>query len=386
MSDISLMTQHLSEQVARAWQAFDRAADWSYRVTPAAPILFFGDLDAYRASPLRVVTVGLNPSLHEFPSGLPFRRFPLAEGNRGREPSRYLAAMSAYFRTDPYRGWFNAFEPLLNGLAASFYEGAASTALHTDICSPVATDPTWSRLDKADRAALEADGSPLWHMLLENLRPQIVAISVANDHLKRIEFVPRADWKIIHFFYRKADGTPRKRPYEIRTRWYDVGGERSLFVFGTAALKPFQLLSDRQKRKTGELLLMEKSRWPISVASFSSRIRVASTNLTLMAKSVGTGGAETTSGNSCSFTEIGSTITARHKRVTCAHGASGSRNRTSSANSILRKASRTILATFGGRSGCPGIVTGDCITQIRLSSATASFTRTASSHLTERAA
>ena len=251
------MTQHLSEQVARAWQAFDRAAGCSWCVTPAAPILFFGDLDAYRASPLRVMTVGLNPSLHEFPGGLPFRRFPLAEGNRGREPSRYLAAMSAYFRTDPYRGWFNAFEPLLNELAASFYEGAASTALHTDICSPVATDPTWSRLDKADHAALEADGGPLWHMLLEELRPQIVAISVANDHLKRIEFVPRSDWKIIHTFGRKADGGPRSRPYEIRTRWYDVVGERSLFVFGTAALKPFQLLADCQKRKTGELLLRE---------------------------------------------------------------------------------------------------------------------------------
>ena len=257
MSEISVMTRQLSEQVALAWHAFDRAAGCSWCVTPAAPILFFGDLDAYLASPLRVVTVGLNPSLHEFPAGEPFRRFPLAGGNRDREPSRYLAAMSAYFCTDPYRGWFNAFEPLLNGLGASYYEASASTALHTDICSPVASDPTWSRLDKADHAALEADGGPLWHMLLEDLRPQLVAISVAKAHLKRIEFVPKTDWTIIHAFECKADGTPRSRPYEIRTRWYDVGGERSLFGFGTAALKPFQLLADRQKRKTGQLLLKE---------------------------------------------------------------------------------------------------------------------------------
>ena len=245
----------LSEPVARAWHAFDRAAERTCRVTPAVPILFFGHHDAYRASPLRVVTVGLNPSLHEFPTGEPFRRFPLAEDNRDRESSRYLDAMSAYFCTDPYRGWFNAFEPLLNGLGASYYEGGASTALHTDICSPVATDPTWSQLDKADRAALEADGGPLWRMLLKELRPQIVAISVAKAHLKRIKFAPRSDWKIIHTFERKADGGLRARPYEIHARWYDVAEERSLFVFGTAALKPFQLLADFQKRKTGELLL-----------------------------------------------------------------------------------------------------------------------------------
>jgi len=245
--------QLLSNPVALAWQAFDRAADRTCRATPAMPILFFGNLAAYRASPLRVVTVGLNPSLHEFPAGEPFRRFPLADGNR--EPSRYLDAMSAYFCTDPYSAWFNAFEPLLNGLGASYYTGAASTALHTDICSPVATDPTWSRLDKADRAALEAEGGPLWRILLQELRPQIVAISVAKAHLERIEFAAISDWEVVHTFRRKADGKPRSQPYEIRGRWYDVGGARSLFVFGQAAQKPFGTLADSQKQQAGRMLL-----------------------------------------------------------------------------------------------------------------------------------
>ena len=60
------------------------------------PILFFGDLHAYFSSTVRVLSVGLNSSLHEFPTDSPFRRFPLAEGVTVREPEPYLDALSAY--------------------------------------------------------------------------------------------------------------------------------------------------------------------------------------------------------------------------------------------------------------------------------------------------
>ena len=241
---------------ALAWRAFDRASRLPSRVTPAAPILFFGDLHAYRTSPLRVLTVGLNPSLFEFPADEPFQRFPLVGGERGQEPSRYLDAMSAYFRTDPYRSWFRAFEPLLNGTGSSYYESeAACTALHTDICSYVATDPTWSKLPKVDRTALEADGGPLWDTLLRLLRPRIVTLSVARKHLERIEFVPVSEWEIVHVFRRTSSGELRQRPYEVFARWYEVGGERSLFIFGQAAQTPFGLLSDKQKFEIGAIAL-----------------------------------------------------------------------------------------------------------------------------------
>ena len=49
---------YLGVAVETAWRAFDRAADLRSRVTPAVPILFFGDLPAYRSSRLRVLTVG----------------------------------------------------------------------------------------------------------------------------------------------------------------------------------------------------------------------------------------------------------------------------------------------------------------------------------------
>ena len=254
-STASECRRRLARSVERAWEAFDRASSQPSRVTPSVPILFFGDLDAYWTSPLRVVTVGLNPSRHEFPDGDPFRRFPLGGDSSDREPGRYLDAMSAYFVTEPYSNWFNAFEQLLNGAESSYYPNkAGSAALHTDICSPVATAPTWTRLGRSARTALEEDGVPLWHMLLNVLRPQIVLLSVAKDHLGHIEFVPISDWETVHVFERKGDGSPRSRPYEVRARWYDVGDEPSLFAFGQAAQTPFGTLHRNQQHETGEIV------------------------------------------------------------------------------------------------------------------------------------
>lgn len=246
----------LDEVARKAWRAYDKAERLPTRVTPAVPILFFGDLGAYEAAQLRVLTAGLNPSRHEFPSGRPFARFPLLEGEMRRHHDRYISALSSYFRTDPYRAWFSAFEPLLNGAAASYYGGYCSTALHTDICSPVATDPTWSRLGAIDRSTLETDGGPLWHNLLTSLKPHVVVLSVAKRHLERIVFEPMdKEWRIIHAFHRTGTGTPRSRPYEVRARWYNVWSEPSLFVFGAAAQTPFGLISDSQKREAGSMIL-----------------------------------------------------------------------------------------------------------------------------------
>ncbi len=244
----------LGEEVAAAWQSFERAAVLGARVAPAVPILFFGDVGAYLVSPLRVVTVGLNPSRSEFPRDEPFRRFPLAEAAGRGDPGRYLDALSAYFRTDPYRQWFGHFEALLNGMGASYYDGGACTVLHTDICSPVATDPTWSRLGDADRKALAADGVGLWHELLKALRPHVVVLSVAERHLGRIEFDALGAWELVHRIERTGDGALRGRPYEASGCWFDVGGEPSLFVHCPASQTPLGPISKSQRHQLGAIL------------------------------------------------------------------------------------------------------------------------------------
>lgn len=168
-------------------------------------------------------------------------------------PSR--DSLSAYFRTAPYRSWFGAFESLLNGARTSYYGGKLSTALHTDICSPVATDPTWSRLDDAARRILEADGGSLWHELLVPLRPHVVVLWVARRHLSRIQFRPLSKWDVLHRFDRRADGTPRRQPYEIWARWHEVDDAPALFAFGPAAQMPLGQLSAGDKRRAGEIVV-----------------------------------------------------------------------------------------------------------------------------------
>lgn len=240
--------------VSGAWRSFERAASLASRVTPAVPVLFFGDVDAYLASRLRVVTVGLNPSLKEFPPWNPFVCFPLTEDAGGKDHSRYIEALSAYFRTNPYREWFGHFEPLLNGMGASYYDDETSTVLHTDICSPVATDPTWSRLSGTDQALLLADGCPLWHELVELLQPDVVVVSVARRHLARIRFEPLSPWERIHSFGYTADGEPRSRSYDTDGCWHVVGGEPSLVVFCPASQTPLGSISMSHRHELGSVV------------------------------------------------------------------------------------------------------------------------------------
>ena len=137
--------------VDNAWRLYHEAQNAHCAVRPSIPILFFGDRSRYFRSPPRIITVALNPSRREFPEGDRFARFPKAVSvypgildGLGRED--YGAALNDYFRQRPYRSWFPWFDKVLRGMEASYYDGEVNTALHTDLCSPLATDPTWSRL------------------------------------------------------------------------------------------------------------------------------------------------------------------------------------------------------------------------------------------------
>ena len=178
--------------IDEAWSLYSRGGGAVVR--PSVPILWFGDSVAYARSNVRVVTVGLNPSRVEFPQADRLLRFqaarPLtAPPATAVQRAAYVSSLDSYFRSTPYRGWFDqGFERVLNGLSASYYEGFANTAVHTDLLSPLATDPTWSGLSIEARASLAAGGTPLWHKVIRALQPDVIVASVARAHLDRICF------------------------------------------------------------------------------------------------------------------------------------------------------------------------------------------------------
>ena len=236
--------------VEEAWEAHECADS---RVRPSMPILFFGDLDAYFKSSFRVVTVGKNPSREEFPKGSSWKRFPKCKGVTAADSARYLDGLCSYFRKHPYKSWFGSYDTVLSGMEASYYPNKRAIALHTDITSPVATDPTWTKLGKSERSALQEKGVPLWHKLLKRLKPRMVLLSMKREHLKCIEFPALNEWRKIHEFKHKKDGGRRSSPFPVCVRWYKIMGNPSLFVFGQAAEKPFGTLSNDLKRRVGEI-------------------------------------------------------------------------------------------------------------------------------------
>ena len=133
----------LANLARTAWQQYRDVEGESWRVTPGAPVLYFGDLPKFEASDVRIVTVGLNPSNQEFPVGAPFCRFTGVDTD---DATQYLSALNAYFRQCPYTAWFDFYEQALLGAGASYYGESKNVALHTDIASVIPTDPTWSRL------------------------------------------------------------------------------------------------------------------------------------------------------------------------------------------------------------------------------------------------
>lgn len=233
------MTYLMDELAQRAWDELEVARAEHPHLVPSdcAPILFFGDLAAYRASPLRIVTVGLNPSDREFPREDPWRRFPAAS-------SRYLSSLSSYFATAPL-DWFGCFREVLRGLGASYGTGACNRALHTDICSVVPTSPTWSQLLKTAQRDLAARGVPLWHDLIAELRPHVVVASVGYTWLDRITFPATTGWQPVHT-------VQRERPYLVDGRRLRLpDGSTTLLVRGRAANTPFGTVKNTDRYTIG---------------------------------------------------------------------------------------------------------------------------------------
>jgi hypothetical protein len=238
--------------IDEAWRLYLQTSDPCV-VRPSIPILYFGDLPQYAASPLKIITVALNPSHHEFPVHDRFARFRTAAGIAADtldpiDRKSYSAALDGYFLDQPYMRWFGWFEHVLLGMGASYRGGEKNTALHTDLCSPLATDPTWSRLN-GQQDVLALDGMALWHHLVDHLAPDVIVISVRGQYRDQIAFADRQNWQPLVTIQRDD---PAKRPYQaVMQRATLPSGKETLIVFGPAAQQPFATLTQEARQRVG---------------------------------------------------------------------------------------------------------------------------------------
>ncbi len=241
-------------------------------VAQSIPILYFGDYDAFQGSDLRVVTVGLNPGPNAFPEEDPWYKFPAHEES-------YQRAWNQYFKRCPketrprrdrelprklWEEWFTSLDNVLHGFDASFYFGdGKNTALHTDLLSPVATNPAWSHLHKSDQVSLMNLGIPLWHDLIVFLKPRIVLISVAERYRQEIVFDVVQGWRKSSFSVKeKRDGILRREPYDVLHSVVRITSDyHTHLLFGRAANTPFGTLSNDGKKRIGKELKNRLTNW-----------------------------------------------------------------------------------------------------------------------------
>jgi len=143
-----------------------------YVVSQSIPIVWFGNIDKYKASPKKIVTIGLNPSLNEFSVS----RFGTVDLTANDAADELTNTLNLYFSYNPYK-WFNNFEKALNQLDASYYENKnkENIAVHIDIYSAIATNPTWGGLSEDQQNEIQS--IDLFKKLLNLLNPDVIIFS-----------------------------------------------------------------------------------------------------------------------------------------------------------------------------------------------------------------
>lgn len=250
-SSISPALAALARRAFLAWEdARTRLED--VVVDPSVPILYFGDTEAYFSSSLRVLTVGLNPSLEEFPSHNPFKRFASFEGVDFSTlddslTETYLCGLNQYFKGRKEWKWFSSFEPILKGMGVSYFGAPVGTAIHTDLCSPVSTSPKWTGLKPVQQETLLKQGVDLWHGLTEALVPDVLVVSIREEYLALISFpgAHAGEW------WFEVARISRKNPYVVKGRWFTLGDKKTLLAFGQAAQTPFGKIGNLDKEYIG---------------------------------------------------------------------------------------------------------------------------------------
>jgi len=242
----------------KALTHYNELCELEFVLKPSLPILYFGNVSAYFKSEFKVITAALNPSAAEFKksknSNPSYLRFP--EYDNSIE-TLYLS-LNNYFKHLPYEKWFgipnfskSGFLPIMNGLGTCYYSGVQkNTAIHTDICSPLATNPTWSNLSSEQKTVLFKDGFEIWKQLILELKPDLILMSLKKAHLESLplDFVKRVFTKT-----GKQTANRKKMEYVIDHYKLNLDGFVTNMIWGSAQNTPFQPF--KSKKELGQQIL-----------------------------------------------------------------------------------------------------------------------------------
>lgn len=177
------MDQILETLISDTWNLWDYAHKTYPKLVPAdsAPILWFGDLDHYQASPRKVITLGINPGPLAFPKADPWRLYPLLEDSNTRHTVNLYKQALDEFQFDQ---WFRPFNALLSSFGTSYNNNrnGNTEALHLDVC-PIMTSDVWSKLPTKTRRDLAQRSASITVRLLEYLQPEFLFISLSQGNL-----------------------------------------------------------------------------------------------------------------------------------------------------------------------------------------------------------
>ncbi len=170
------LTQKLNSVIKEYISDFLDKQNFPYVVKPSIPVVWFGNMTKYEKSSKKIVTIGINPSLNEFDQP----RFSIVDLKDDNAIEEIKKTLNSYFEYNPYK-WFANFEKVLKQFDASYYEGKNRTniAVHIDIYSAIATDPTWGKLSKLERNNIQR--TDLFKKLFDLLNPDIIIFSVNRD-------------------------------------------------------------------------------------------------------------------------------------------------------------------------------------------------------------
>jgi hypothetical protein len=275
-----------------AWKLFDNYKALTYldtegipshfSINQSIPILYFGNINKYFDSEYRIVTAALNPSSEEFPITDPYIRFPQAKGIDSESDtfsSRYLEALNEYFETgNHYKRWFGqqgggiGFEAILNGMRTSFFDGGGYSyrALHTDVGSPVATDPKWSSLKDFTVMSsgsvvtdqLLQDGVSLWWRLMDYLKPNVIILSIGLEYFESLGLPPIQDWSEPLYIVNYKSQDKQKLYHVMALPWKISSNNKTLIVSGSESYRsPFQYIKKADKIGIGKTLGSKIGMW-----------------------------------------------------------------------------------------------------------------------------